>query len=55
MINRSEVIEQLSNVYESDSKQDIVSANLVQEIDIQEGGISLQVYSTNPAMHARKN
>jgi ATP-binding protein involved in chromosome partitioning len=54
MINRSEVIEQLSNVYESDSKQDIVSANLVQEIDIQEGGISLQVYSTNPAMHARK-
>ena len=54
MINRSEVIEQLSNVYESDSKQDIVSANLVQEIDIQEGELSLQVYSTNPAMHARK-
>jgi ATP-binding protein involved in chromosome partitioning len=54
MMNRSEVIEALSNVYESESKQDIVSANLVQEIDIQEGELSLQVYSTNPALHARK-
>lgn len=39
---------------EPDLKKDIVSANLVEELKIEEDTISLRVLVSNPAMHARR-
>jgi len=39
---------------EPDLKKDIVSANLVEELKIEEGKIVLKVLVSNPALHARK-
>ena len=53
-ITRESVLNVLSNVIEPDLKKDLVSANLVEEIEINGNHISLSIYTSNPALHARK-
>ena len=53
MIERDQVLDILSNVVEPDLKKDIVTLNLIEDLEIDETSISLTVYVTNPAMHAR--
>lgn len=53
MIERDQVLDILSNVVEPDLKKDIVTLNLIEDLQIDETSISLTVYVTNPAMHAR--
>jgi len=53
-ITREEIINVLSNVIEPDLKKDIVSANLVEKIEISDSKIHLEVFVSNPALHARK-
>lgn len=53
-ITRDKVLEALGNVIEPDLKKDIVSQNLVEDIEINDQTISLVVNVVNPAMHARK-
>lgn len=52
-INRENILTQLANVQEPDLKKDIVSLNLVEDIQIQGNQISLKVKVVNPALHAR--
>ena len=54
MTTREDVLKILSNISESESKKDIVSANLVQTLQIEGDHIHLVVHSLNPALHARK-
>lgn len=54
MISRETVINVLANIPDPESKQDIVSANLVGDIEINSDRIYVQVHSLNPALHARK-
>jgi len=51
---RENVLDVLGAVMEPDLKKDIVSANLVEELKIEENSISLRVLVSNPAMHARR-
>ncbi|MDB3906271.1 Mrp/NBP35 family ATP-binding protein [Crocinitomicaceae bacterium] len=51
---RENVLDVLGAVMEPDLKKDIVSANLVEELKIEEDTISLRVLVSNPAMHARR-
>ncbi len=53
-ITRDKVLEALGNVIEPDLKKDIVSQNLVEDIEINDQTVSLVVNVVNPAMHARK-
>lgn len=54
MITREQVLEALGSVMEPDLKQDLVSANLVEELVIDGNEINVRVLISNPAMHARK-
>ena len=54
MITREAIINVLSNVIEPDLKKDIVSANLVEKIEFDDTKIHLEVFVSNPALHARK-
>ena len=54
MISREAVLNALANIPDPESKQDIVSANLVGDIEIENGRVYIQVNSINPALHARK-
>ena len=54
MISREAVLNALANIPDPDSKQDIVSANLVGNIEIDTDRVYIQVNSINPALHARK-
>lgn len=54
MISREQVIDILSTITEPDSKQDIVSANLVEDINIGETSVQIKMSISNPALHARK-
>lgn len=51
---RENVLEILGNITEPDLKKDLVSANLIETLDISENKISLTVLISNPALHARK-
>ncbi len=51
---RENVLEVLGNIMEPDLKKDIVSANLIENLKIEEGAISLRVLVSNPALHARR-
>lgn len=51
---RENVLEVLGNVMEPDLKKDIVSANLIENLKIEEDAISLRVLVSNPALHARR-
>lgn len=53
-LTRENVLEVLGAIMEPDLKKDIVSANLVEEINIEGNKIHLKVYVSNPALHARK-
>lgn len=54
MISREAVLNALANIPDPESKQDIVSANLVGNIEIDTDRVYIQVNSINPALHARK-
>lgn len=51
---RENVLDVLGAVMEPDLKKDIVSANLVEELKIENTTITLRVLVSNPAMHARR-
>ena len=53
-ITREKVLDALGSIMEPDLKKDIVSANLVEDIQITDGTIKLKVFVSNPALHARK-
>lgn len=53
-INREKVLDVLGGVMEPDLRKDIVSANLVEELKLEENKIFLKVLISNPALHARK-
>ena len=53
MIKREDVLEALSNVIETDLNNDIVSSNLIEDLQIDGNTVSLTVFVSNPAMHAR--
>lgn len=53
-LTREKVLEVLGAIIEPDLKQDIVSANLVENLEITDGKIKLTVLVSNPALHARK-
>lgn len=53
-LSRENVLKVLGAIIEPDLKKDIVSANLVEDIQIQEGKLAVKVLVSNPAMHARK-
>ncbi len=52
-MKREDVLEALSNVIEPDLNKDIVSSNLIEELIIDQNKVSLTVFVSNPAMHAR--
>jgi ATP-binding protein involved in chromosome partitioning len=51
---REQVLEVLGSITEPDLKKDIVSANLVDDLQINATEISVIVQTVNPAMHARR-
>lgn len=53
-ITREHVLEVLGSILEPDLKKDLVSANLVEELAIEGTTITLKVFVSNPALHARK-
>lgn len=53
-LSRENVLEILGKIMDPDLKKDIVSLNFVEELIIEDHLISLKVYSSNPALHARK-
>lgn len=53
-LSREHVLEILGKIMDPDLKKDIVSLNFVEELIIEERSIALKVYSSNPALHARK-
>ncbi|MCE2711679.1 MAG: Mrp/NBP35 family ATP-binding protein [Cryomorphaceae bacterium] len=53
-LNRENVLEVLSGITDPDLKKDILSANLLEQLDISDGMVRLSVHSSNPALHARK-
>lgn len=53
-INRENILSVLGNVQEPELKKDIVSQNLVENIEFSDEQISTTVLITNPALHARK-
>lgn len=53
-MTREAVLELLGTIMEPDLKKDIVSLNFVEDLEIDASSISLTVYSSNPALHARK-
>lgn len=53
-LNREGILNVLGGVIEPDLKKDIVSANLVEELKIEDNAVFLKVLISNPALHARK-
>ncbi len=53
-LSRENVLEVLGKIMDPDLKKDIVSLNFVEELKIDGNSISVNVYSSNPALHARK-
>lgn len=53
-LNQENLLQALEKVDEPDLKQDIVSLDLVSDIEIEGNKVSFQVKVKNPAMHARK-
>ena len=53
-LSREHVLEILGKIMDPDLKKDIVSLNFVEELIIEKRSITLKVYSSNPALHARK-
>ncbi len=53
-LNRENVLEVLGGITEPELKKDIVTLNLVEGLELGDHSISLTVYVSNPALHARK-
>jgi len=53
-ITRENILEVLGKVHEPDLKKDIVSLNLVENLEFTDTGINITVLVSNPALHARK-
>ena len=53
-LNNKTVIEILGNIMEPEMKKDIVSLELVRDMQAGDGNISFTLCALNPAMHARK-
>lgn len=53
-IKREDVLEVLGKITDPDLKKDLVSANLVEQLNLTENSIQLSVVVSNPALHARK-
>lgn len=53
-LSREVVLEVLGAVVEPDLKQDIVSANLIEELQIEGNRVKIKVLVKNPALHARR-
>lgn len=53
-ITREQILELLSAIPDPETKQDIVSANLIGDLHIEDYKLDLQINSLNPALHARK-
>lgn len=53
-LNREEVLKVLGNIIEPDLKKDIVSLNLVENLEVAGQKVSLTIAISNPALHARK-
>lgn len=53
-INRENILDVLGKVLEPDLKKDIVSLNLVENLEITDTTIKLTILVSNPALHARK-
>jgi ATP-binding protein involved in chromosome partitioning len=53
-ITRDEILKVLGNITEPDLKKDIVSLNLIEDLEFSEQEIKLTVSLSNPALHARK-
>lgn len=47
-------MEVLGSILDPDLKKDLVSLNFIEELSINEDGIQLTVFASNPALHARK-
>ncbi len=52
-MKREDVLDALSNVIEPELNKDIISSNLIEDLIIDQNKISLTVFVSNPAMHAR--
>jgi ATP-binding protein involved in chromosome partitioning len=52
-LTRENVLNTLGKIIEPDLKNDLVSLNLIDELDLSENKISLTVQISNPALHAR--
>ncbi len=52
--NRENVLNILSKIIDPELKKDLVSLNFVEKIDIEKKQISLDLYISNPALHAKK-
>jgi len=53
-LTREQVLDALGTITEPDLKKDIVSLNLIENLEIEGNSISLTVFCSNPALHARK-
>ena len=53
-ISREEILTVLGKITEPDLKNDLVSLNLIERLDIEGNVINLDVKISNPALHARK-
>jgi ATP-binding protein involved in chromosome partitioning len=53
-LNREEVLSILGKIIEPDLKKDIVSLNLIENLELTDDSIQLTVLVSNPALHARK-
>jgi ATP-binding protein involved in chromosome partitioning len=53
-LNREEVLKVLGNIIEPDLKKDIVSLNLIENLEVNNNKVKLNVAISNPALHARK-
>jgi ATP-binding protein involved in chromosome partitioning len=53
-ISREAVLEQLEKIQEPELKKGLVSANLVEKLEINNTSISLTIAITSPTLHARK-
>ena len=53
-MTREAVLEVLGSILEPDLKKDLVSLNFVEDLQVSDSGISVTIYVSNPALHARK-
>jgi len=53
-LNKENILKVLSNVMEPEKKKDIVSLEMIKDIEVQDGKLSFTLYVLNPAMHSRK-